>query len=120
MFAKRQVSRRERALAKLSGIDPKNTIVRRSIARVIFYFALWIGVLVGTIGTSIIGILLMVGPKLLEDVWNQKDAEPRRLPFGLFAILVGGSVGIFCALSSVVYLIRRSGLLSDDTIDKIF
>jgi len=114
------MSRRERALEKLSGIDPKNTIVRRSISRVIFYFALWIGFLVGTIGTSIIGILLMGGPKLLVDVWNQKESEPRLFAFGLFAICIGGSVGVFCALKSVVYLIRRSGLLSDDTVDKMF
>ena len=114
-----QLSRRERARAKLSGTDPKNTFIRRSVSRVILYFLVWLGFCSGTLTASIIGILLMGGPKLLSDVWHQTESEPRLFAFGVFAILVGGGVGVFCGLKLGAYLIRRMQLLSEDAMDKM-
>ena len=98
-WKQRVMSRRERALAKLSGIDPKNTFIRRSIAKTIFFFALWCGFVSGFIAVSTGGILLMGGPTLLVEVWNQKEAggpyQHRLFAFGFFCDFYWGLGGSF-------------------------
>jgi hypothetical protein len=73
------LSRRERERAILSGIDPWNTFLRRSVSRVVLLISAWLGFCLGTLTVLIVDILLMGGPKLLSDVWNQTESEPRLL-----------------------------------------
>jgi hypothetical protein len=83
------LSRRERALAILSGTDPRNTFIRRGASRVVLVISVWLGFCLGTFTVLTVGILLMGGPKLLSDVWNQTESEPRLFAQALFAIFVG-------------------------------
>src|SRR5215204_7659503 len=113
------LSRRERALAILSGIDPTNTFLRRVASRIVLVTTVWLGGCFGTLIVVTVGILLMGGPRLLSDVWNQTESEPRLFAQLMFAIIVGGICGGFGGGKVGSYLILKVKLLSQDALDKL-
>jgi hypothetical protein len=60
-----------------------------------------VGISVGTALVSVLGILLMGGPRLLTEIWNGTEDEPRLFMFGLFAIFIGGGSG--AALAAFIW-----------------
>lgn len=106
------LSRSERAKARLGSGEAKNSVARRSLARVVLIIFVWLGICVGTIFVFSLGVLLMGGPKLLLSVLDQ--SEPRVVAFGVVATLVGGIGGGFLGSKLASIIIEKTGLLSEE------
>jgi len=114
------LSRRERAQRRLSEAgSTKDTLSRRVAAYASLFLFVWLGFCFGLLSVSIGGLLLLGGPKLLSDVWNQSDEQGKLYLFVLFCIFTGGVGGAVLGLKDWYFFLRKTNLISDQTLQRM-
>lgn len=112
-------SRFERARLRLSGLDTKNTLIRRFAARCLIFILLCVGVSGGTLIIIVVGTFAIGGTKALSDLWMQEGVGHEYFLFDIFAIIVGGFIGGYCGVKLGKYFVARFQLLSDEAVERL-